>query len=122
MSLFGLGKKRNEETNTSCCCCKTSETAEVSENRCTEAADGICCIKVLGAGCKSCHVQYENVKKAVTEMGLDIEVEYITDMEKVMTYGVMSMPAIVVNENVASMGKVLKTADVAKLLRNFVMH
>ena len=58
MSLFGLGKKRNEETNTSCCCCKTSETAEVSENRCTEAADGICCIKVLGVGCKSCHDRY----------------------------------------------------------------
>ena len=48
--------------------------------------------------------------------GLDLEVEYITDMEKVMGYGVMSMPAIVVNEKVVSMGKVLKTADVEKLL------
>ncbi len=119
MSLFGLGKKKNGEMNTPCCCCDTFEASEVSENCCGEAADGICCIKVLGAGCKSCHEQYENVKKAVTEMGLDIEVEYITDMEKVMTYGVMSMPAIVVNENVASMGKVLKTADVVKLLKKF---
>ena len=50
-------------------------------------------------------------------MGLSVEVEYITDMEKVMSYGVMSMPAIVVNEQVVSMGKVLKTADVEKLLR-----
>ena len=49
-------------------------------------------------------------------MGLSIEVEYITDMEKVMAYGVMSMPAIVVNEQVVSMGKVLKAADVEKLL------
>ena len=72
-------------------------------------------IKVLGAGCKSCHDQYENVKKAIEELGLEIEVEYITDMEKVMAYGVMSMPAIVVNETVASMGKVLKSAEVIKL-------
>ena len=59
---------------------------------------------------------YENAKKAIEELGLGIEVEYITDMEKVMVYGVMSMPAIVVNENVVSMGKVLKSAEVIKLL------
>ena len=50
-------------------------------------------------------------------MGLPLEVEYITDMQKVMTYGVMSMPAIVVNEKVVSMGKVLKPSEVEKLLR-----
>ena len=49
-------------------------------------------------------------------MGLSVEVEYITDMQKVMEYGVMSMPAIVVNEKVVSMGKVLKSTDVEKLL------
>ena len=49
-------------------------------------------------------------------MGLSAEVEYITDMQKVMEYGVMSMPALVVNEKVVSMGKVLKAADVEKLL------
>ncbi|MDD7615026.1 MAG: thioredoxin family protein, partial [Clostridiaceae bacterium] len=75
------------------------------------------CIKVLGAGCKSCHEQYENAKEAVKAMGLPVEVEYITDMQKVMTYGVMSMPAIVVNEKVVSMGKVLKPSEVEKLLR-----
>ena len=70
----------------------------------------------LQAGCKSCHDQYENVKKAIEELGLGIEVEYITDMEKVMAYGVMSMPALVVNEKVVAMGKVLKAADVVALL------
>ena len=49
-------------------------------------------------------------------MGLPVEVEYITDMAKVMEYGVMSMPALVVNEQVVSMGKVLKVADVETLL------
>ena len=60
---------------------------------------------------------FENVKKAVENMKLDAEVEYITDMKKVMSYGVMSMPAIVVNEQVVSMGKVLKTAQVEELLK-----
>jgi len=50
-------------------------------------------------------------------MGLDVEVEYITDMQKVMEYGIMSMPALVVNETVVSQGKVLKASDVEKLLK-----
>ena len=74
-------------------------------------------IKVLGAGCKSCHEQVKNAEAAVKALGLSIEVEYVTDMEKIMAYGVMSMPAIVVNEQVVSTGKVLRAADVEKLLR-----
>ena len=50
-------------------------------------------------------------------MGLSVEVEYITDMQKVMEYGVMSMPALVVNEKIVSMGKVLKANEVVALLR-----
>ena len=118
MALFNFGKKKEEETKTPTCCCGGSEPkVEESTSCCCGApVEGICCIKVLGAGCKSCHEQYENAMAAVKAMGLNIEVEYITDMEKVMGYGVMSMPAIVVNEKVVSMGKVLKAADVEKLL------
>ena len=71
---------------------------------------------MLGAGCKSCHEQYENAKQAVRDIGLSVEVEYITDMQKVIEYGVMSMPALVVNEKIVSMGKVLKASDVVALL------
>lgn len=73
-------------------------------------------IKVLGAGCKTCHKQYEIVEEAVKSIGLSVEVEYITDMEKIMEYGVMSMPAIVVDEKVVAQGKLLKKADVVRLL------
>ena len=118
MALFNFGKKKEEEKKkTTCCCCGSASKAEESSKACCGApVEGICCIKVLGAGCKSCHEQYENAKAAVKAMGLDIEVEYITDMETVMGYGVMSMPAIVVNEKVVSMGRVLKSGDVEKLL------
>ena len=119
MVLFNLGKKKEEKKAPACACncgCPTNEVNEITNDCCTEAKDGICCVKVLGAGCKSCHDQYENAKDAVKAMKLPVEVEYITDMQKVMEYGVMSMPAIVVNEKVVSMGKVLKAADVEKLL------
>ena len=118
MALFNFGKKKEEETKTPTCCCGGSEpkVEESTSCCCGTPVEGICCIKVLGAGCKSCREQYENAMAAVKAMGLNIEVEYITDMEKVMGYGIMSMPAIVVNEKVVSMGKVLKAADVEKLL------
>ena len=124
MALFNFGKKKEEKScccgsepkvEETACCCGSAPKAETT--CCGAPVEGICCIKVLGAGCKSCHEQYENAKAAVAALGLKIEVEYITDMEKVMAYGVMSMPAIVVNDQVVSMGKVLKAADVEKLLR-----
>ena len=130
MALFNFGKKKEEEKKPACCCgteakaekvveCCCGSTADKSEESaecCCGETDEIRCVKVLGAGCKSCHEQYENAKKAMQTLGLSVEVEYITDMQKVMEYGVMSMPAIVVNEKVVSMGKVLKAADVEKLL------
>ena len=131
MALFNFGKKKEEEKNepacccgmeakaeetTGCCCGSVSNAEESSKTCCGAPVDDICCIKVLGAGCKSCRTQYENAQEAVKAMGLNVEVEYITDMQKVMAYGVMSMPALVVNEKVVSMGKVLKAAEVEKLL------
>ena len=115
MALFG--KKKEEGKAESTCCCGSLEAAKTEAvSCCGEKVDGICCIKVLGAGCKSCHEQYENAKKAVENLGLDVEVEYITDMEKVMSYGVMSMPALLVNDKIVSVGKVLKPKEIEKLL------
>ena len=116
MALFNFGKKKEEETK-SCCCGSETKSQQAVASCCGEPVEGICCVKVLGAGCKSCHELYENAKDAAAALGLQVEVEYITDMEKVMEYSVMSMPAIVVNDKVVSMGKVLKAADVEKLLR-----
>ena len=81
-----------------------------------EEENGTCCIKVLGSGCASCHALFENAKEAVKKLGLSANVEYITDLQKVMEYGVMSMPVLVVNEKVVTMGKVLKPTDIEKLL------
>ncbi len=124
MALFNFGKKKEEEKKVpTCACscgCSESESKEIINNCCPDLKEGeICCIKVLGSGCKSCHEQYENAKQAVKNMGLSVKVEYITDMQKVMEYGVMSMPALVVNEKVVAMGKVLKATGVVDLLCKF---
>ena len=100
MSLFGFMKKTDDK--------KRPADKGLSEK--------IKSVKVLGAGCKSCHKQYENVKKALEVMNIPVEAEYITDMAKIAGYGAMSMPVIVVNEKVVSQGKVLTPAETAKLL------
>lgn len=120
MALFGFGKK-NEETKKSpdCACnggCASSEATEIVNDCCLEAKNGVCCIKVLGTGCPSCHALLENTNAAVKSMGISVDVEYVTDLKKIMEYGMMSMPALVLNEKVVSMGKALKTVDVEKLL------
>lgn len=124
MALFNLFKQKEEKAcccaapqkEESTCCCSTPKE-ETASCCCGAPVEGICCIKVLGAGCKACHQQFEYAKEAVSNLGLNIEVEYITDMEKIMEYGVMSMPAIVVKDKVVAFGKVLKTAEVEKLLK-----
>lgn len=124
MALFNFGKKKEETKAPGCACnggCDVldAEVTEIVNDCCGEAVKGICCIKVLGSGCKSCHALLEAAREAVKNMGLSLEVEYVTDMEKIMEYGVMSMPALVVNETVASMGRVLNAAQVESLLGKY---
>ena len=73
-------------------------------------------IKVLGGGCCKCENLLEAVKEAVAEKGIAAEIEYITDMAKIMEYGIMSTPALMVDSKVVSMGRVLKVKDVMRYL------
>lgn len=73
-------------------------------------------IKVLGACCKKSLETFENTKIAVHKLGLDAEVENIGDIMEIAKYGVMSTPALVVDEKVVSYGKLLKSNDVKKIL------
>ncbi|MGN1002641.1 MAG: thioredoxin family protein [Oscillospiraceae bacterium] len=120
MMLFGKKKAQKKET---VCACQSADPGErcgkTTAACCPEAEREICCVKVLGMGCRSCREQYENAKEAVRRMGMSVEVAYITEPEKVMAYGVMSMPALVVNERVVSTGKVLRPDETEKLLRAF---
>jgi len=75
-------------------------------------------IKILGSGCKNCKILLENTQKAVSELGIDANIEKIEDFNEIMKYGVMTTPALVVNGEVKSTGKVLKPEEIKKLLGN----
>lgn len=73
-------------------------------------------VKVLGPGCKNC-VNLERVaRQAIDDLALDATVEKVTDYPTIAGYGVMSTPALVVDEKVVSSGRVPTAADVRELL------
>ena len=100
MKLFKIGKLKKAPT--SCCsdqeCCTTSR------------------IMVLGACCQKSSDSFENVKTAVKEMGLDEVVTNIGDHTQIAKYGVMSTPALVIDEKVVSTGKLIEVETAKKLL------
>ena len=63
-------------------------------------------IKVLGTGCAKCIKLEELAKKAVAELGSDAVVEKVTDLDKIMEYGVMMTPGLVINEQGKIAGKI----------------
>ena len=73
-------------------------------------------IKVLGPGCSKCQKLLANVEKAVSELGIDCEVEKITDINAITSYRVMMTPALVVDEEVKSSGKALSVNELKALL------
>ena len=74
-------------------------------------------VKVLGGGCSKCETLLANTKEAIANAKIEAEVEYITDFAVIGSYGIMSMPALVVDEKVVSMGKVLKSSEIESFLK-----
>ena len=75
-----------------------------------------CRVKVLGGGCKKCQALKAASEAALAEKGEEPVVDYITDMAKIASYGVMSTPALIVDGKIVSMGHVLSKDDVEKFL------
>lgn len=73
-------------------------------------------IKVLGSGCKKCEVLTNNTKEAIEEMGIEAEVVKVTDFKEIMGFGVMTTPTLVIDEEVVSVGKVLKPKQIKQLI------
>ncbi len=63
-------------------------------------------IKVLGPGCPKCEATEKNVKEALAESGLDAQVDKVTDVMEIARYGVFGTPAVVVDGQVKSVGKI----------------
>jgi small redox-active disulfide protein 2 len=98
-----------------CCRCDTGRKPEPdkeSEKRKTALG-----VKVLGSGCAKGRALEEAVKEALFELGMDTTVVRIIDFSRIISYGIMSTPALIVDGKVVSCGKVLKKDDVIGFLQ-----
>lgn len=73
-------------------------------------------IEILGMGCKKCSDLMENAKKAATELNLEAEFVKVEDIKKIMSYGVMTTPALVVDGVVKVSGKIPNVEEIKALL------
>lgn len=73
-------------------------------------------IEILGTGCAKCATLVENAKKAVAMSGKFAQVEKVEDITAIMAYNVMNTPALVVDGEVKSTGKVLNPEEIQALL------
>ena len=71
-------------------------------------------VKILGTGCMKCEKLYEMVNQVANELGGDFEIEKITDLNKLMEYGVALTPALVVDDEVKFAGKLPKSVEEVK--------
>ncbi|MDQ1306676.1 MAG: hypothetical protein QG671_2508 [Actinomycetota bacterium] len=73
-------------------------------------------IKVLGPGCTNCKNLERVTREALAELGSDATIEKVEDYGLIMGYGVMSTPALVIDEKVVVSGRVPKTSEVRELI------
>lgn len=75
-------------------------------------------IKVLGSGCAKCNQLEEATRSAVAELGIDATVEKVSDLNDIVGYGIMTTPALVVDEQVKLAGRVPSMDEIKKILQS----
>jgi small redox-active disulfide protein 2 len=75
-------------------------------------------IKVLGPGCNNCHQVEAVARSAVAQMGMEAQVEKITDRAKFVQYGLLFTPGLVINEKLVCAGRIPTVAEVSTWLAN----
>ncbi len=75
-------------------------------------------IEILGTGCPKCKKLFENVQQAVKELGIEAEIIKTEKLDKITEYGVMMIPALVIDNEIFSPGKVLSVEDIKKIIKS----
>ena len=73
-------------------------------------------IQILGTGCPKCKLLVANAEQAVKELGIEAVVEKVDKIQDIMKFGVMITPALAIDGQVKSAGKVLRADDIKKFL------
>ncbi|HCA40369.1 MAG TPA: thioredoxin family protein [Aminobacterium sp.] len=77
-------------------------------------------IQILGTGCPKCKKLADMAEKVATELGVDFEIEKVTDIKEIMSFGVIGTPGLVVDGNVLLAGRVPTEATLKELLQKAV--
>jgi small redox-active disulfide protein 2 len=75
-------------------------------------------IKVVGPGCARCHQVEQTTKEVVKELGLDVSIEEVKDVKRIMQYPILTTPGLVVNEELVCSGRVPTKAEVTQFIIN----
>ena len=74
-------------------------------------------IEILGTGCPKCKMLEANARKAVEELKIKADIVKVTEIDKIIDYGVMSTPALVIDGKVKSYGKIADVEEIKKFLK-----
>jgi small redox-active disulfide protein 2 len=73
-------------------------------------------IKILGTGCAKCNQLEHITKEALKEMGIEVQIDHVKDIKKIMEYPILTTPGLVINEEVVLAGRVPSKAEVTKVI------
>ena len=74
-------------------------------------------VKVLGSGCNKCKTLETQIQKLKENYNLDIEIEKITQINDIISYGVMMTPGLIINGEIKSVGKIPKDDQILKWIK-----
>jgi len=106
----------SKDSASSCCSSESETKIEKNDTCCSSSDSSKTKIEILGTGCSKCKALERVVKEAVSTIDGEFEVIKVENVEEIMKYKVMSTPALVVNGEVKSAGKVLTIVEVKELL------
>jgi small redox-active disulfide protein 2 len=79
-------------------------------------------IKILGMGCPKCRKVYANAQRAIAELGIDVKLEKVDDIDEILRYGVMITPAVVIDGCVRASGRIPSKEELKQWLQERLAH
>ncbi|MFO8144050.1 MAG: thioredoxin family protein [Dehalococcoidales bacterium] len=73
-------------------------------------------IKILGPGCHKCHELDKRTREVIKELGLDVNVEYVQEITKLVEYSILFPPGLIINDNLISSGKLLSKKEIKDII------
>ncbi len=77
-------------------------------------------IKVLGTGCPTCQFLHDRTLKALKELEIDDPVEYVKDIKQIIDMGLMTLPALVINDKIVIAGKIPELNELKDLITKYI--